>query len=126
MPLVKINLVNNKTAEFKNKLGDLIHESIVETANVPVLDKFQIINECKIENFIFDKTYQNMNRTDDLIIIEIILNKGRTTEVKKNLYNAISTKIENKLKISKDDILISLQEVEKENWSFGKGLATYI
>lgn len=125
MPLVKINLIKGKTTEYKNNISDAIHKSLVETANVPLKDKFQLINEYDENNFIFDAEYSNANRTNNLIIIEIILNSGRTLEVKKNLFNAIATNLNQSVGISKDDVLISLQEVTKENWSFAFGVATY-
>ena len=83
MPLVKINLIKGKTTEYKNNISDAIHKSLVETANVPLKDKFQLINEYDENNFIFDAEYSNANRTNNLIIIEIILNSGRTLEVKR-------------------------------------------
>lgn len=126
MPLVKINLVKGKSANFKEKLSQIIHNELVKNANVPIDDKFQLINEYEIDNFIFDKYYKSCTRTTDLIIIEIILNEGRTITTKIKLFNSIAEEIENNLGINKDDVLISLQEVKKEDWSFGKGIATYL
>ena len=66
-----------------------------------------------------------MNRSADLIIIEITLNQGRTLEIKKSLYADIVARLGPALDVRPDDVLISLIEVTKENWSFGNGLATY-
>lgn len=126
MPLVKINLVKGKSTDFKNQLSNIIHDALHKNANVPLDDKFQLIYEYDLENFIFDKNYKDCIRTENLIIIEIILNEGRTITTKINLFNAVATEIENKLGINKDDVLILLQEVKKENWSFGKGVVTYL
>ena len=66
-----------------------------------------------------------MNRSEELIIIEITLNAGRSIEVKKALYAGIVARLGRALGVRPDDVLISLVEVTKENWSFGGGRATY-
>jgi len=66
-----------------------------------------------------------VQRSEGLVIIEIILNAGRTVEVKKNLYADIAARLLQGADVRSDDILISLVEVTKENWSFGGGRATY-
>lgn len=59
------------------------------------------------------------------MVIQITLNAGRTLEIKKNLYADIARRLQAAVDVRPDDVLISLVEVTKENWSFGKGLATY-
>jgi 4-oxalocrotonate tautomerase len=66
-----------------------------------------------------------VERTNDLLIVEITLNVGRTVEVKRALYAAIAENLQRDPGIRKDDVLVSLIEVTKENWSFGGGRATY-
>lgn len=92
---------------------------------MPPLDRFQIIEEVEADRMIADPTYAGVERTADLIIIQITLNAGRTLEVKKALYADIAQRLGAALDVRPDDVLISLVEVTKENWSFGKGLATY-
>lgn len=53
------------------------------------------------------------------------MNEGRTTEVKKALYKTVADKLNNQLDIRKEDVFINLVEVNKENWSFGNGIAQY-
>jgi phenylpyruvate tautomerase PptA (4-oxalocrotonate tautomerase family) len=65
-----------------------------------------------------------VNRSEDIVIIEITLNAGRTVEIKKNLYAGIAKRLE-ALGVRPDDVIMLLIEVTKENWSFGGGRATY-
>ena len=58
-------------------------------------------------------------------MIQITLNQGRTTEMKKALYKRIAELLEKELNLRKEDVLINLVEVPKENWSFGNGEAQY-
>lgn len=125
MPLVRISLLAGKPESYLQKIGDIVHRAMVETINVPAQDRFQLITEHMKSQFIYDPSYLNIRRSDDLIIIQITLNLGRTTEMKKALYKRIAEQLEQELKLRKEDVLINLVEVPKENWSFGNGEAQY-
>lgn len=126
MPLVRISLRKGKSPEFLRELGDAVHAALVAEANVPADDQFQIIEELEPHQLIANATYVGCERTaEGQVIIQITLNAGRTVEVKRALYAAIANRLHEQLDIRPDDVLISLVEVTKENWSFGKGLATY-
>jgi len=125
MPLVRISLLAGKPEGYKKKISDVVHRAMLETINVPPLDRFQIITEHSKNDFIYDAQYLNIARTDDLVIIQITLNTGRTTEQKKALYRRIADLLNQEAGIRKEDVLINLVEVAKENWSFGNGEAQY-
>ncbi|MFV8806497.1 tautomerase family protein [Aerococcus urinaeequi] len=124
MPLVRIDLLEGKTAEFKTQLGELVYESMLETIGIPEEDKFVVVNELKAEELIFSTNYLSVDRTDGIVIIQITMNEGRTTEVKKALYKTVADKLNSQLDIRKEDVFINLVEVNKENWSFGNGIAS--
>src|SRR5438874_1675478 len=126
MPLVKIWSRKPRTSEQLRAMGHAVHEALMATANVPEKDRFQILQSLDAELIVADRTYADCDRSDDQVIIEITLNAGRTLEIKKALYAAIASRLADELDVRPDDILISLIEVTaKENWSFGKGIATY-
>jgi phenylpyruvate tautomerase PptA (4-oxalocrotonate tautomerase family) len=72
-----------------------------------------------------DPDYLGIHRTADAIIIQITLNEGRTTEMKKNFYKAVVDGLHQQVGLRREDIVINLVEVKKENWSFGNGEAQY-
>jgi phenylpyruvate tautomerase PptA (4-oxalocrotonate tautomerase family) len=76
--------------------------------------------------FIFDPDYLDIHRSDDLVMIQITWNEGRTVEQKKALYKAIADGLAAKPGIRPEDVLINLIEVKKENWSYGHGVAQYV
>lgn len=125
MPLVKLWMRRGKSPAFLRSAADCVHDALVTQANVPADDRFQIIQELDAEALIAHPTYGGVNRSGDLIVVEITLNHGRTLEIKKNLYADIVARLGSALDVRPDDVLISLIEVTKENWSFGNGLATY-
>ena len=125
MPLVRISLIEGKQESYLQKVGDAVHRAMVETISVPAQDRFQIITEHTKSHFIYDPSYLDIRRSDNLIIIQITLNQGRTTEKKRALYRRIAELLNQELRVRKEDVLISLVEVAPENWSFGNGEAQY-
>jgi 4-oxalocrotonate tautomerase len=125
MPLVRISLLEGQPKPQHARIGDAVHRAMLETINVPPLDRFQIITEHSATDFVFDATYLGISRTSNLVIIQITLNTGRTLEMKKALYKRIAELLHAEAGIRKEDVLINLVEVLKENWSFGNGEAQY-
>jgi 4-oxalocrotonate tautomerase len=124
MPLVRIDLGKGKATAYRQEIGRVVYDALA-SVGVPKNDRFQIISEHEAENFLFDPTYLDIRRSEDLVIIQITWNEGRTVEQKKTLYRAITDGLSATLGIRREDVLINLVEVKKENWSFGNGVAQY-
>jgi phenylpyruvate tautomerase PptA (4-oxalocrotonate tautomerase family) len=125
MPLVRIDLPRGKSPEYRRTLGDVVYEAMVQTINVPANDRFQVITEHPPENLVVDRTYLGIERSADCVLIQVFLNEGRTTELKKAFYRSIAEALHQRLGLRKQDVFITLVEVKKENWSFGNGEAQY-
>ena len=125
MPLVRISLIEGKPESYLQKVGDAVHRAMVETIAVPEQDRFQTITTHPKTRFVYDGEYLNIRRSDDLIMIQITLNQGRTLEKKKALYRRVAELLRQELNLRKEDVLVNLVEVAKENWSFGNGEAQY-
>jgi phenylpyruvate tautomerase PptA (4-oxalocrotonate tautomerase family) len=124
MPLVRIDIVKGKDAAYRQRVSRVVYEAMV-VSGVPENDRFQIVSEHDSNNFLYDPTYLGIHRTDDLVIIQITWNEGRTVEQKKALYRTIADGLAKSPGIRTEDVFINLVEVKKENWSFGKGEAQY-
>jgi 4-oxalocrotonate tautomerase len=92
---------------------------------VPKNDRFQVISEHEDDNFLFDPDYIGIHRSNDLVIIQITWNEGRSMEQKKALYKGIAEGLHAAVGLRREDVFINLIEVKKENWSFGNGEAQY-
>jgi 4-oxalocrotonate tautomerase family enzyme len=125
MPLVRISLRQGKTAGYRDKIGDGVHRAMVEAINVPAQDRFQVITEHPSDGLIYDPSYLGIRRTDDVVFIQITLNAGRTVDQKRALYRKVTELLAKEPGVRPEDVVISLVEVAKENWSFGNGLAPY-
>ena len=57
-------------------------------------------------------------------MIQITLNQGRTVEQKKTLYRRVADDLA-EIGLRREDVVVNLIEVPKENWSFGNGEMQY-
>ncbi|HEX4384107.1 MAG TPA: tautomerase family protein [Myxococcales bacterium] len=124
MPFVRIELRKGRTADQRRAISDAVHATMVEAIKVPPLDRFQVVTEHEADGFVYDPTYLDIQRTDGLVIVQITLNAGRTVEARQELYKTIADKLE-KLGVRRQDVMVNLVETQKENWSFGNGIAQY-
>jgi 4-oxalocrotonate tautomerase len=125
MPLVRIDLVAGKSIEFRKTLGEIVYQAMRETIDVPANDKFQVITEHAEGEINVADNYLGNTYTRDIVLIQITLNAGRTVEMKKAFFKKIADDIHAQLNLRRDDVVINLVEVVKENWSFGGGIAQY-
>jgi 4-oxalocrotonate tautomerase len=126
MPLVRIDLIEGKPPEYREQIGLIIYQAMLDVIGVPKNDRFQVITEHPKTGFQFDPEYLGIHRTDDCIFIQITLSSGRTVETKQRFYKAIADGLHEKLNLRREDVFINLVEVSKENWSFGNGIAQYV
>ena len=125
MPLVRVSLRQGKSDDYKKAIGDVVYRAMREVFNVPEEDRFVVVSEHSESEFQFSKTYLDIARSDDLVIIQITANNTRTTEQKKALFAKIAELLSRQPGLRKEDVFISLVDVSKENWSFGNGIAQY-
>jgi 4-oxalocrotonate tautomerase len=125
MPLVRVSLRQGKSADHKKAIADGVYQAMREAFNVPEEDRFVVMSEHAESEFQFSRTYLDIARSDDLVIIQITANSGRTTEQKKALFARIAELLGQTPGLRKEDVFINLVEVAKENWSFGNGIAQY-
>ena len=125
MPLVRITLAQGRSAADRRAIADGVHQALVETAGVPPDDRFQSVHEVSASDLHWSASYLGLERTGAVVFVQIFLNLGRTVEVKKALYARIAEKLAASPGLRKEDVLVNLVEVPRENWSFGGGLMSY-
>jgi phenylpyruvate tautomerase PptA (4-oxalocrotonate tautomerase family) len=126
MPLVRIDLRAGKPADYVRAIGDGVHRAMVECFSVPERDRFQIITEHAPDRLIYNPSYLDIERSDDIVLIEITLSSGRTTELKQAFYARVAELLGESPGVRPEDVTIALVENTRENWSFGKGEASYV
>ena len=125
MPLLHIALRAGKPEAYRQAIFDSLSRALHETFNVPADDQFMTITEHDAANFRYSPTYLGVARSDNLVFIQITANNTRTVEQKKALYQRTVQLLGESPGIRPEDVLVSLVEVAKENWSLGNGVAQY-
>jgi len=125
MPLVRIDLREGKSENYKKAIADGVHKALVEGAGVPADDRFQIITEHPPGAIICDPKYLGISRGDNAVIVQITVSAGRKLGQKKLLFLRMAEILAEKPGLRPEDLMINLAEVAWENWSFGNGEAQY-
>jgi 4-oxalocrotonate tautomerase len=124
MPLVRIDLPEFTDAHTALRIGEAINKAMMEVINVPSGDKFQVITRHPPGGRNLTAEYLGIRYSESLTLIQITLNQGRSVELKKAFYRRVADDLA-ALGVRKQDVIINLVEVPKENWSFGNGEMQY-
>ena len=106
------------------QIGEAINAAMESVLNVPQGDKFQIIARHAKGARNLSTAYLGIEYTDGLVIVQVTLNQGRSVELKKAFYAQVADSLQ-RLAIRRQDVVINLVEVPRENWSFGNGEMQY-
>jgi 4-oxalocrotonate tautomerase len=125
MPLVRISLREGKTEAYKKAVADGVHRALVEAMDAPAQDRFQVLTEHSASGLIYDPTYLGVQRTDNIVMVQITLSTGRKLAQKRKLFKRMAEILAENPGLRPQDLMVSLVEVAWENWSFGNGEAQY-
>jgi len=121
MPLVTLTVRKPKSPEFKSKVLDAVHASLVSTG-IPDTDKFQRVLELDADDFRFDPGYPDVtgSRNDDFVLIEILWSVGRSVKVKKKLLLELMDRLR-AAGLDPENVMVAFKETAWENWAFAGG-----
>ncbi len=120
MPVTRIAIRDGKTSEYKQALMDEIYEAMRETVAIKDGDRFMAITEHGEDAFAYG-AFLGIDRSDDLVQIQIFWAPGKATEAKLAMYRRIVERLGANPGVRPEDVLISVMETAAENWSFGLG-----
>jgi 4-oxalocrotonate tautomerase len=126
MPLVRIDVLEGRSDEQLAAIGAAIQRAMVECLDVPERDQFHIITEHRRGGLIYSPAYLGVARTDGILIAQILLSAGRTTEQKAAFYARAAELLVDRAGLRREDVTITLHENTRADWSFGNGIASYL
>jgi phenylpyruvate tautomerase PptA (4-oxalocrotonate tautomerase family) len=126
MPLVEIDLLEGRSAAELDAISDAIHEAMVAVLDVPQRDRFQIITERSPGYLRFDPHYLDIDRDEGFLLIRISLSSGRTTDAKQAFYRHLADLLAERIGMRTENIAVVMLENDREDWSFGRGQASYL
>jgi phenylpyruvate tautomerase PptA (4-oxalocrotonate tautomerase family) len=122
VPLVTLTVRKGKSREFKSAVLKAVHGGLT-ASGVPEKDRFQRVLELTSDDFRFDPEYPDLtaHRTDDFVLIEILLSVGRSVKVKKKILVDILGSLSREPGLNPENVMVCFKETSWENWSFGGG-----
>jgi phenylpyruvate tautomerase PptA (4-oxalocrotonate tautomerase family) len=122
MPLVTLTLRRGKDAAFKSAVLNAVHNALV-ASGVPQTDRFHRVLELSAEDFRYDASYPDLAtpRTDDFVLIEVLLSTGRSVKVKRKIAIDLIDSLRQSPGLDPDNVMLVFKETLWENWSFGGG-----
>ena len=126
MPLVRISLRRGKSAAHLAALRNGIYEAMRDVFDVAEADRFIPVHQHEAEEFDCDPHYLGIDRSDDLIVVQIACRDSRSVAQKQAFYRCVAEKLAADPGVRPQDVFINLLETRQENWSFGNGIAQYV
>lgn len=126
MPLVRIDVGEAVKREKKVLLADAVYDAMRASIGIPEGDKFVVLTAHAGGELMADASFMGIARTNEFVVVQITLRRGRSTEKKQALYREIARLFEERAAIAPDNVMIVLTENDLDDWSFGRGEAQYV
>ena len=98
-----------------------IHKALVDAIGMPQDELFNRVSEYAPGDFFYDRGFNGIARSDDLVVVEITMRRGRSDAMKRDLYAAIAANLERDAAVSPRDVFIFTHENDYSDWSVGNG-----
>ena len=122
MPLITINVAEGMTEKSIDHLQKAIHACFVRAWGIPENGGFYVINEYKKSRMRINRNMWGIQRSDQPPLLLQITSSPRSKELKLELFRVLAEELE-KQGIRKEDLFISISPTQREDWSFGNGVA---
>src|SRR5580700_2307611 len=121
MPLFPVTMKSNGSTNEKDRLSRAIHAASI-AVGYPEDDLFQRFLSLGLSDFRIDLYYPALPkpRTDQMLMIEVLISSGTDTNKKKSLVAALVEKL-GQAGIDPNDIMVFFLETDRASGSFGGG-----
>lgn len=125
MPLLKFDLIQGRSQEQIRNLMDAAHEAMVQAFDVPMSDRYQVVNQHSPDELILEDTGLGYTRTDAVVLLTVI-SRPRLPHQKTEFYRLLAEKLNTHVGLSSDDLIVAIVENSDADWSFGRGRAQFL
>lgn len=121
MPIVRTAVKSGTTPQIKEKIVMGIHSALVEGIGMPQDELFNLVQDYDPADFFYSRSFNGIARSDNVVMVEITMRRGRSDAIKTALYAAITRNLEQDAQINPQDVLIFMHENDHSDWSVGNG-----
>lgn len=122
MPIVRTAVKSGTPPEIKEKIVMGIHSALVEGIGMPKDELFNLVQDYDPADFFYSRSFNGIARSDNVVMVEITMRRGRSDAMKAALYAAIATNLKQGAQINPKDVLIFMHENDHSDWSVGNGM----
>jgi phenylpyruvate tautomerase PptA (4-oxalocrotonate tautomerase family) len=94
---------------------------LIEGIGAPKDELFNMVSEYEPGNFFYSRSFNSISRSDELIVVEITMRRGRSDAMKRALYSGITDNLQERAGVSPRDVFIFMHENDYSDWSVGNG-----
>lgn len=121
MPFIRTSVPHHMPATTRQAVVQGIHDALVQSIGMPVDELFNMVASYQPEDFACSRTFNGVNRSADVVVVEITLRRGRSDAMKRALYELIACNLHTGAGVSPSDVLIFMHENDYSDWSVGEG-----
>lgn len=121
MPFTRVAIPAGTSPAHKAAIARGVHEAMVAAIGIPENDVFQLLSEYQPGDFVFDRGFLGMQRSDRIVVVQITLRRGRSDAMKRDLYARIAANLGRAAGVRPQDVFVYLSENDFSDWSVGGG-----
>ncbi len=121
MPFIRTLVRQNTPAARKQAIVMGIHQALIDAIGMPKDELFNAVAEYAPDEFFYDRTFNGIARSENLVVVELTMRRGRSDAMKRDLYARIATNLERDAQVSPRDVFIFTHENDYSDWSVGNG-----
>lgn len=121
MPFVRTAVHKDAAQDRRKAIVDGIHQALVDAIGMPADELFNLVSGYDPEDFFYDRRFNGIARSDQLVVVEITMRRGRSDAMKRDLYARTAANLE-AVGVSPRDLFIFVHENDYSDWSVGNGV----
>jgi phenylpyruvate tautomerase PptA (4-oxalocrotonate tautomerase family) len=121
MPFIRTSVRRDTSPERTSAIVHGIHDALVAAIAMPADELFNQVNRYEPDDFFYDRRFNGISRSDDLVVVEITMRRGRSDAMKRDLYARIAANLERAAGVNPRDVFIFTHENDYSDWSVGNG-----
>ena len=125
MPLFRFDVVQGRTDDQIAALLDAAYAAQVEALDTVDGDRYQVVHAHPAAHLRIEDTGLGIARSDAFVLVQVTTSP-RSQEQKTRLYELLVRNLERDAGIAPTDVVVSIVENTKGDWSFGHGRAQYL
>ena len=125
MPLLRIDLIEGRSAAELSELLDAIHCAMLAAFKTPEHDRYQIVHEHPAAEMRIEDTGLGIPRTERIVMVQVTT-RPRSRLEKQTFYELLCQGLIRRCGVKESDVVVAITQNTDEHWSIGYGRAQFI